>query len=187
MSSVSVACPRCQSSLPGSLCNTEMPVQCPACESSILVTVFPALFRSSAAGSAGELIIEEGVSSCFYHEQKKAVIHCDGCGRFLCGLCDLEVNGQHLCPPCLQTGKKKGSMPQLEIRRTLYDQGALTLSLGSIFFGPLVFLTGLIAIYLAVLSWYRPSSIVRRTRVRAYLAIVFALVQMIGWVILFAQ
>lgn len=187
MSSAIVACPRCQSSLPGALCNTEAPVACPACENAILVAVFPAQFGSFSAGPAAEPILEEGVSSCFYHEQKKAVVHCDGCGRFLCALCDLEVNGRHLCPPCLQAGKKKGSMPQLENRRTLYDGAALGVSLGSILIGPGVFLTGLIAIYLAVLSWFRPSSIVPRTRVRSYLAIVFSLIQMAGWALAFAQ
>jgi hypothetical protein len=187
MSAIVVACPRCQNSLPGALCNTETPVECPACENTILVAVFPALFRSSSIGSAGETILEEGVSSCFYHEQKKAVIHCDGCGRFLCALCDLEVNGQHLCPSCLQAGKKKGAMPQLENRRTLHDQAALTLCVCSVIFGPLIFLTGPIAIYLAVLSWFRPSSLIPRTKIRAYFAIVFALIQMAGWALAFAQ
>ena len=40
MSSVAaVACPRCQNSLPGALCNTGAPVSCPACESTIMLVV----------------------------------------------------------------------------------------------------------------------------------------------------
>ena len=81
MSSAVVACPRCQSSLPGALCNTEAPVKCPASENTIQVAVVPALFRPTSGGPAAETILEEGVSGCFYHEQKNAVVHCDGCGR----------------------------------------------------------------------------------------------------------
>jgi hypothetical protein len=179
MSSVAVVCPRCQSSLPGALCNTGTPVSCPACDTSIQVEIFPVFFKPAAAGQSGETILEEGVSSCFYHEQKKAVVHCDACGRFLCALCDLDFNGQHLCSACLQTGKKKGSIPELENRRTIYDRSALVLALL-----PLM-VTAPVAVVLAVLSFFRPPSLIRRTRLLAWVALLLGLFQIALWVILF--
>src|SRR6185503_8684172 len=129
MNSGSVLCPGCQLPLPGSTFGTSTLTACPACQRRILVEVFPALFRPMASGKPAERILEEGISSCFYHEQKKAVISCDGCGRFLCALCDVEFNDQHLCPNCLQAGQSKGKIVSLETQRMLWDSAALWLSI----------------------------------------------------------
>ena len=182
MTSLAAVCPRCRNSLPDAACNIGAPVRCPTCDTVVLVEIFPAFHRSPAAGPAAETILEEGVSSCFYHEQKKAVVHCDGCGRFLCALCDLEFDGQHFCPGCLQTGKTTGTMPRLERRRTLYDSAALTLVFVPVLFLPVTIVTAPVAIYLAVLSWFRPGSVVQTTRTRSIVAIVFALAQIAGWI-----
>lgn len=184
MNSAAVACPQCQSSLPSALCNTGAPVQCPACDTTIQVEIFPAHFARMRTGPAAEGIVEPGVSSCFYHEQKKAVVPCHGCGRFLCALCDLSFNGQHLCPACLQAGRKKGSIASLEDQRILYDGGALALSLLPLLMGPFSLATAPVAIYFAVLSFFRPGSLVRRGRLRACLAILFAVLQIVGWSLL---
>ena len=185
MSSVAVACPRCQSSLPGALCNAGTPVSCPACETPIQVEVFPAFFKPAGAGPSGETILEEGVSSCFYHEQKKAVVHCDACGRFLCALCDLDLNGQHLCPACLQAGKKKGSIPELENRRTVYGSAALSLVILPLLIWPVTLITAPLAIGLAIFSFFRPSSLVSRNRLSAWLALSIGLLQISIWVAVF--
>ncbi len=185
MSSVAVACPSCQNSLPGALCNTGSVVRCPACDNAIQVEVFPAFFKPVGAGRAAETLIEEGVSSCFYHEQKKAVVPCDACGRFLCALCDLDFNGRHLCPACLQAGKKKGDLPELENRRTVYDSAALSAALLPLLMWPLTLVTAPLAIVLAILSFFRPSSLIPRTRIRAWLALGIGLLQVGGWIVLF--
>ena len=185
MSLVAVACPQCQSSLPGALCNTGAPGPCPACGTPIQIEIFPAFFKPLTAGASAETILEEGVSSCFYHEQKKAVVHCDGCGRFLCALCDLELDGRHLCPACLQSAKKKGGIPQLDNRRTIYDSAALSLGLLPLILWPITLLTAPAAIWLAILSFFRPSSVVPRTRIRAYLALVVGLLELTGWGFIF--
>ena len=50
-----------------------------------------------------------------------------------------------------------------------------------LFCWPVTMLTAPIAIYFAILSFYRPGSIVQRPRVRAYLSILLALLQLAGW------
>ena len=185
MSSVAAACPRCQSSLPGALCNTGSLVHCPACDAAIQVEIFPAFFHQASTGPMAEAILADGISSCFFHEQKKAVVHCDACGRFLCALCDLDLHGQHLCPACLQSGRKKGQIPQMESRRTLYDGAALAFALFPLLFLPATLLTAPAAIYLSILSFHRPSSLIPRTRIRSYLALVIGVLQVGGWGLLF--
>ena len=122
--------------------------------------------------------MEPGESACFYHEGKKAVTVCESCGRFLCALCDCELNGQHLCPACLETGKKKGSIEQLANSRMLYGRQALMMALLPLF------LTGLGALYLAIRYWKAPESLVQPRPWMMPTALVFAILQTLGFTIL---
>ena len=181
----SIPCTKCHTPLPETFFNRAELAECPGCDTPIQVEVFRALFRGATQAQFGERIMVDGEASCFYHPQKRAVIPCGGCGRFLCALCDVELNDQHLCPACLETGRKKGKLTQLETKRTLYDSAALSLAIVPILVWPFTIVTAPIAVVLAVYSWFRPSSLVSRTRVRAYLALVFAFLQITGWVFLF--
>ena len=127
----------------------------------------------------------EGEASCFYHPEKKAVLPCDSCGRFLCALCDLELHGQHICPACLKAGKQKGKIKQLENRRTLYDSIALAVALYPMILVWPSILGAPIALYIAIRYWNAPSSAVPRGKWRAILAIVLALLQIAGWTAMF--
>src|SRR6185503_280265 len=179
---VAAACPKCRSALPGAMCNTAAPVRCPACDTLIQVEIFPAHFQPAAVGQPAESIIEEGVSSCFYHEQKRAVTHCAGCGRFRCALCGVDCRGQHVCPACLQSGKQKGRLPHLESSRATWDSAALLFALGPLLIPLIVIATAPVAIALGIISFFKPGSIVPRTRIRAWLAIGFGLVEIAFWV-----
>ena len=127
----------------------------------------------------------EGEASCFYHPTKKAVLPCESCGRFLCAICDVELNGQHLCPGCLASGKKKGKLKQLENRRTLYDSLALAVAVYPMLLVWPSLVGAPIAIYIAIRHWKAPTSVIPRTRWRAVLAIIIALLQIGGWVAMF--
>ncbi len=109
--------------------NTTDFIRCPSCNSEIRVDVFPALFEKPTGVQSGQSLIVESEPSCFYHEKKKGVVTCESCGRFLSALCDVELSGQHLCPGCLQVGKEKGKLRNLEDHRTLYDNIALGLAI----------------------------------------------------------
>jgi hypothetical protein len=68
-------------------------------------------------------------------------------------------------------------MVQLENRRTLYDNVALVVAtLPFLMVWPTI-ITAPMAIFLSIRYWKAPSSIVRRTKVRFVLAIVFALLE----------
>lgn len=144
--------------------------------------VFPAALRPPGPAAPAEAIMVEGEASCFYHPKKKAVLPCESCGRFLCALCDLELHGQHICPACLKAGKQKGKIRQLENRRTLYDSLALAVAVYPMIFVWTTIIGAPIALYIAIRYWKAPTSIVSRSRWRAWLAIVIALLQIAGWV-----
>ena len=171
--------------LPAAQWNTGGFTPCPECGVPTWVEVFPALLRPIATGAAGEVILADGEAGCFYHAQKRAVVHCQSCGRFLCALCDVELNGQHLCPACLDSGQRKGKIIDLENKRFLYDSAALSLAVLPLLLWPFTLFTAPGAIFFAIYGWNRSTSVVARTRIRAVLAILIGLAELAGWGLLF--
>jgi hypothetical protein len=145
------------------------------------VEVFSALLQPPKSATATERVLLAGESSCFYHPNNKAVVPCDSCGRFLCPVCEIELSGQHLCPRCLESGKKKGQLAVLENQRTLYDSLALQLAVVPLIIFWATIITAPIAIYLAIRHWNAPRSIVSRSRWRLIVALIVAGAQVIGW------
>lgn len=174
-----IFCPNCNNGLSNRLLRTE-PVKtaCPSCLANLTVEVFPALFRPAAKVEAGT--IAEGEASCYEHPNKRAAALCSHCGRFVCGLCEVEIGGSVWCPECL--GTDGGSCPKLaalETHRTLYDSIALTLAtwpmLILLYMG---FLTAPATLYVAIRYWKAPSSIIPRNKWRFAVAILIALAQL---------
>lgn len=177
-------CPNCYRPLNHALMNTKDLRPCPNCSSMVQVEVFPALFRRFTPGRAGESVLVEGQSTCFFHPQKKAAVPCESCGRFLCALCDCELRGQHLCPTCLEMGAKKGKIKHLENQRTLYDNIALALVVYpavTVVGLWLAILTAPPALFIAIRHWKASLGIGHRSRVRYVVAIVLALAELVVW------
>jgi hypothetical protein len=158
---------------------------CPGCVRELTVTPFPALFSDDIRAAHPEKILIEGEASCFYHADKKAIVPCSSCGRFLCALCDVTLGDRHLCPGCLETGRTKGKLTELETGRTLWDSMAMTLALlpaiclwPSLVFAP-------VALVLAIYAWRKPMSIVRRSKWRLWVAIIASVLQILGWIAFF--
>ena len=180
-----VQCPECRAALYEGVLNLATLSPCPACSVPLQVDIFPAFFRVTNPGQSGEAIMVEGESGCFYHPQKKAVLPCDSCGRFLCTLCDCELRGEHFCPVCLETGKSKGKIKSLENQRILYDSVALSLALYPLVIFYFTIITAPMALFVAIRYWKSPLSLVRRSRYRFVIAMIVALLQIAGWVIFF--
>lgn len=184
MSSGRVACVGCKRDLPPDFEDAADFLGCPACLNHLRVFAFPALRRSNAPAVAAPTIAA-GEASCFYHPAKQAVVTCESCGRFLCGLCDIEIGDAHRCPSCLEAGKEKRQLATVETSRTLYDGLALVLAIVPLIFWPLTILTAPAALFIVIRYWRRPLSILPRTRIRFVVAGVFALAQIGGWATLF--
>jgi hypothetical protein len=181
-----ITCSKCRSSLAGAVFNTDTTF-CPNCGVPTIAQVFPAYLSEPEKVKLEDTFLFEEEASCFYHPNKKAVTPCSACGRFLCSLCDVEIDNQHLCPVCIETGRRKRKIATLENHRTLYDRLALALVLApTILFWPFVVFwpfTAITAIVVALWFWKAPSSILPRTRWRNILAIVLALVQIGVWTV----
>ena len=152
---------------------------CPFCGSETMVLVFPAMFTPAMVPTAAEMAAGIGDATCFYHASKRAAAPCSQCGRFLCKLCSIEFSGATWCPECFEAGRTRKRVVNLENQRTLHDSIALALATWPVLFMyyPSLF-TAPAALFLSIVYWNRPTSIVRRhPKFRLVLAVIFSLIQ----------
>jgi uncharacterized paraquat-inducible protein A len=181
MTTALIHCPKCQVALLPHAFNQGDFAPCATCHTPLQMEIFPALFRRPEAGQAGETILTEGEAGCFYHPQKKAVLPCEGCGRFLCALCDCDHRGQHLCPSCLETGRTKGKIKSLENKRTRYDNLALALALFPFLIFYFTIITAPMTLYVTLRYWKAPLGLTQRSRIKLGIAAGIATLQIAGW------
>ena len=180
-------CDRCRTALPESIFNTPAPVACPGCHAPLLARVFPAFFRAPVVGRAAETVGSEEDASCFFHPRKKAVVPCGRCGRFLCALCDLEIDGRHLCPSCVTAAgaatTTAAAAGALSNERFLYDQLAASVALlPLVLFWPVTLFTAPVALYYAVRYWHEPTrGIIPRGRAVMAVAAALAVLEIAAW------
>jgi hypothetical protein len=145
--------------------------------------VFPAI-AGTRGGALPEAIAGDSEASCFYHPESRAAVPCDRCGRFLCRLCDIEIEGCHLCPACFQSGVSSSKLHTVETRRTMYDSVALALAtLPALMIWPMV-IGAPATLWVIFRRWRSPGSIVPRSRIRFYLAGFLAVAQIAGILVL---
>ena len=176
-----IVCSKCQRPIPVTKINTRALEPCGGCKANLRVEAFPALLRKAAPAPAADTLMPGKEAACFYHPNKKAVVPCDTCGRFLCALCDVTLADRHFCLACLESGKTKRKIERLENNRVLYDDIALSLSILPLLFVFITILTAPAAIYISVRYWNAPSSIIPRTRIRFVLAIVISMMEIAAW------
>jgi len=186
-----LTCANCGAGLPQDLINVDTRDEpagvsvCTVCGVVIRIRAFPSLVRQTSSQRSGEALLIDGESSCFYHASKKAEVVCESCGRFLCGLCDIELSGRHVCPICIDTGVDKGTLKTLTTRSTHYDSIALGLATIPALLQPLmwcipfVLVTAPLSVVLAIWYWNAPCSILPRTKWRSVLAVAIGALQIV--------
>ncbi len=181
-------CPRCNTPLDRRVVNTGAMTRCEKCKQPLRVDVFPAVLRQTGGDNTGQDLLRSGIeASCFYHPRKKAVIPCDLCGRFLCALCSIDFNGRQMCPQCLETGKTKRKIKNLEDQRICYDTIAWLVAFVPLFFFWFTIFTAPIVLFIVIRFWKSPLSIVPRSRIRFVAALGLALIQLTGWTFFFMK
>lgn len=181
-----IECPACRAALPSPQLNREADEPCPACRRPLRAFAFPALYRPPENATRAAASVP-GDATCYAHADHAAQSACDRCGRFMCGLCDVDLGGRHLCPACLDIAREKTDRGRFEARSIRYDGLALALA-----FWPgaalatwfLTIFTAPAALFLTIRFWGRPLSILPRSRVRFVFAFLLSLAQIVGWIVL---
>ena len=132
-----------------------------------------------------EAVTSNEEASCFYHPASQAAVPCAACGRFLCSVCDLEIDGRHLCPGCLERGGDSGAADRLVTERTLWDRIALSLAVLPMLIFYFTLITAPMAVFIALRYWRSPLGLVTLNRFRFVLALAIAGLQIVGWIVLF--
>jgi hypothetical protein len=176
-----VNCSKCRKPLPSPQLNTPGLNDCPYCNSKNQVWAFPTLVKPVDGPQKDSGVKFEDDAACFYHPNKRAVVPCSWCGRFLCSLCDVDFDGEHVCPTCLVSGKKSHSVKRLETQRMLYDNLALALAIWPMLIFYFTIITAPAALFVVIRYYKAPSSIMPRTKIRFYIAGLLALLQIAGW------
>ncbi len=176
-----VRCSNCSKPLPQFFLDNDDLLNCPACDVMIQVKAFPALLRATEGEASGRVLVQENEASCFYHPGKKAEVPCSSCGRFLCGLCDLEINGNHLCSSCITAVNKENILPAIDNRRMLYDDLAFKLAVFPLLIFWFTIFTAPVSLYVAIRYWNYPTSIIPRTKLRLVAAMLLSGIQVISW------
>ncbi len=172
-------CPQCRVALVPDRLREATFVKCFGCQSELRAIAYPALtHRPSAMPS--ETTTGDGDASCFFHATRRAQSTCDQCGRFICGLCEVEVRERKLCPTCLTTGRATGELSQLETSRPRWDSRCLLLAWVPLIFWPLTLLTAPTVLVLVLRFWNAPGSLVTPGRWRFVVAALIAILELGG-------
>lgn len=155
----SLACPRCGQALPSVSGEAGIFVTCSACNTPCLAMLRETVSVASAAPPPPAI----AAATCFFHENNAAAQLCSICGRFLCSLCDVGLEEQHLCPTCFDQAQERFAIPSLRRDDRLYDTMAMTIGWAWLLFYPLWLLALPTVIYLTVAKWRAPRHyLVRR-------------------------
>jgi hypothetical protein len=152
---------------------------CTSCGAGGAYWVFPAYYRAEVEGQVAPIRLD-AEASCYYHPEKAAAVACDGCGRFLCTVCDITLGKDHLCTSCLQSGRTHESGAKLETERLLHESITLSLAvLTPIVFWPLMPFTAPYVVYRSIRYFNKESSILGRARWKLVLALVLGIAEIL--------
>ena len=170
-------CPKCKEPLTG--IGDAGEGACGKCATALQFVFFPARRRAKPVARAVRSV--EGDATCFFHAQNQAAAVCDGCGRYVCAVC--EVPGEkdaRLCPPCVSAGRKKVVAKADEV--ITYDAMATSLALLPILMWPVTLITAPAALVLAIYGWKKPRSLIRPGAGRLVAAIILATLEIGAWI-----
>jgi len=183
-----LTCPSCRTEIPFELSPPGFNHICPACLQPVEGLIFPAFHRPPNRGASAEAVVTAEDAGCFYHPESRAQQACEVCGRFLCHLCDVVLSGRHVCPACVNAGTKSPRIPNLDGSRILYGGIAVMIALIPLLIAwPVTFITGPLAVFVAIYGWNKPQSLTGTRRLGYLLAIGLGLAQTLGWGLAFAK
>lgn len=110
---------------------------CPYCEKRLQIRSWSIdRYSTNAAAAMPEQ------ATCYFHPDKAFQACCQRCGRFICGLCDLQLGAEHICPTCFERGRtdtsQNGGKAEWRHRDVLYDSIAVTIGWGWILVWPVI-------------------------------------------------
>lgn len=149
-------------------------------------TLYPRFFNAGDVQKAVSGVPMGRESSCYFHPEKLAVSLCSECGRFLCSLCELNIEGRIVCPTCLEKLDQEKRVSTFTSEVAFTDAISLSLALFPMLIWPITFITAPFTLFYIWRHFKETKQyIIPRKRWRFYLAGLIACVQITAWAILF--
>jgi hypothetical protein len=143
------------------------------------------LTRRDEKNTPNEDVPVQGEAECFDHPGKRAITACDACGRLLCDLCRVDLNGRDLCMRCLQSARDKKKIDTLQNRRVLNDAIALHLAFWPVMTIFLTPITAPAAVFFVIRHWRTKPGALKKPLAGSIVALLLAVGQITGWVVFF--
>lgn len=174
-------CPKCGAAIPTAILKSDLPYNCHICRKLQHTEVFPAFFDEAEKGKTPEKALLDEDARCFIHPDKIAVVPCAECGIFLCDLCDIHVDGTHLCSKCFKNNKD--GMKSFRNKTVLYDEIVFALAFAPFLFPIITIITAPAVLVCAFLFRKKLNNTPYiRSHWRYYTAIVVAILQIMTWI-----
>jgi len=167
-------CYQCGAPIPWQIAPHQMTV-CPGCKETTELYLFPAAETKTSAAGRSTQSFSEDEAVCFNHESRKATVICEGCGKFLCALCDVEWEYRHLCSQCITREQAQNDNPEAKRLYYRHDVLALCFLAMTILMWFLSFVFYPVALILIVMGFRKPMSAMPRRRWLLYLTFLVAL------------
>lgn len=151
-------CPRCRAPLDGERVYDGANV-CARCLGDFEARLFTPPRRGARVLQLAQSGPEGGVS-CANHARNAAVAACDRCGLLICSLCQLDVEGDKLCPSCFERLSQDAGADVTRTRFRDYGSlGAIWAFVGLFFSWAMLGIPlGIIAIYYCVRAFRQRES-----------------------------
>lgn len=108
--------PKCKAPLDSSIWNRDGHHTCPECSNEVEVLTFPARDLSDSgngSNSSSARVIDQSESTCYVHQENRAQAVCHECGKFMCSLCEISLEGKSMCPSCLNSARQENPQEHL--------------------------------------------------------------------------
>ncbi len=178
-------CAHCEVYFPSEELNLQAEAQCRGCGSKQTYYVFPAFARMPTQSGATDTIAAEGDEKCFECSDRKAVTHCDDCGRPVSAFMSVTLGKHRSCLACVQAKRDDQDDPRVEVRRTAEDNRALllaTLPAAGLFTFPVTFFSAPLTLFFAIRGWmHGKRSMLSKGNWKYGVAIVLAVLQIGFW------
>jgi LSD1 subclass zinc finger protein len=153
MASVRVHCDRCHRPLDFPPSGAVQTIKCAECGAEMECWLFPAVSARLEDAVARSQPAQEGEATCFNHSARKATAVCEGCGRFMCALCEIGFMGAHYCPSCFQARRVQGRISRIQDSVIRYDRVAMALAVFPALCVWPALVAAPIALYVVVRHW----------------------------------
>ncbi len=158
---------------------------CHGCGKKNKVVIYDTILKELNQGEKICTVTEDDDANCYKHQKNLAVKSCEHCGAYICSLCDIEVNGKHICPDCFNNQQNSPSNGKSNF---MHAQLAFILSIVQVFIWYLIPIFSIGIIIYSIIFWRKDKNpYSNSSKIFFVLAILISLIALITITVIFIK